>query len=138
MPGDEQIAPISASVSSCLIAFDICLSKASQADLSVRQYSDIEDQMARFSIWTSNIAVFDAGRSCLDNRLREAKDVQRLVLGMLEVLRGQITECTSISSLVFALRLEDSEKITKDKQAKWLFVAFPRREKRTHKLQWSR
>ncbi|ETS79226.1 hypothetical protein PFICI_09079 [Pestalotiopsis fici W106-1] len=97
---DEKAAPISAGARACHIAFERCLQSASHPMLGVRQYSYTEDQMARFSIWTSNMAVFAAWRFSLDYRLREADDVQRLMLGMLEVLKGRISECvTFISTL---------------------------------------
>jgi hypothetical protein len=103
MSHDAQAALISASVKDCLIAFEKCLSKASQAGLGVYQYSSLENQMARFSIWTSNMAVFDTGKSCLEHHLREAKDIRRWMLGMLEVLNDQISECASVLIVPWSL-----------------------------------
>ncbi|KAF7533010.1 hypothetical protein G7054_g7430 [Neopestalotiopsis clavispora] len=98
MSTDEHTAPISASARACLIAFEKCILNASQSVLDIRRYSEIEDQMARFSIWTSNMAVFSKAKSCMDHRLREAKDVQRIILGMLEILEARTVECDRIIS----------------------------------------
>ncbi|KAI1106795.1 hypothetical protein F4804DRAFT_329989 [Jackrogersella minutella] len=39
------------------------------------------------------MAVFANGKICMDRRVREAPKIQRLVLGILEVLQGRIEEC---------------------------------------------
>lgn len=56
------------------------------------------------------MAVFAAGKACLDHRLREAKDVHRLILGMLEALQSRITECKHISCLGWSLTTERKKK----------------------------
>uniref|UniRef100_A0A093VD80 Serine/threonine-protein phosphatase n=2 Tax=Talaromyces marneffei PM1 TaxID=1077442 RepID=A0A093VD80_TALMA len=63
--------------------------------------SRVEDQFARFSLWTANIGVFASGRASLDHRLREAQEVHEVITGLLEVLDDRIQECTSyLTSLV--------------------------------------
>lgn len=94
----ERSAPISAQARSCLVSFQQCLQRA--IGLDTLRYSSLEDQMARFSIWTSNMAVFAAPKACMDRRVREVPDVQRLVLGILGVLEGRIQEC-KISKVLF-------------------------------------
>ncbi|KAI2473481.1 fungal-specific transcription factor domain-containing protein [Annulohypoxylon bovei var. microspora] len=91
MSRNEQLAPISNLARQCLISFEQCLQGTSGLDSQRR--STIEDQMARFSIWTSNMAVFASGKVCMDHRVREAPEVQRLVLGILEILQGRLEEC---------------------------------------------
>lgn len=41
------------------------------------------------------MAVFAVREYSLDYRLRQADDVQRLMMGMLKVLNGRISECVS-------------------------------------------
>ncbi|ETS86734.1 hypothetical protein PFICI_00562 [Pestalotiopsis fici W106-1] len=86
--------PISASARTCLDEFNRLLQ--STLSLDGRRYSAIEDQMARFSLWTSNMAVFAPGRNCMDHRVREAPEVQRLILGILTVLQSRISECVEL------------------------------------------
>lgn len=94
----QQSAPISAQARLCLVSFQQCLQRATSLD--TQRYSNLEDQMARFSIWTSNMAVFATPRACMDYRVREVPDVQRLVLGLLGVLEGRIQECKISTNLV--------------------------------------
>ncbi|RYP03343.1 hypothetical protein DL765_010534 [Monosporascus sp. GIB2] len=42
------------------------------------------------------MVVFGAGKSSIDHRVREAPEVQRLVLGILEVLQERIADCISL------------------------------------------
>ncbi|KAI1461196.1 hypothetical protein F4805DRAFT_415028 [Annulohypoxylon moriforme] len=91
---DGQLAPISKHARQCLISFERCLRDTSSFDS--QRYSTIEDEMARFSIWTSNMAVFASGKACMDHRVREAPEVQRLVLGILEILQGRMEECINL------------------------------------------
>ncbi|KAI1636334.1 hypothetical protein F4809DRAFT_650603 [Biscogniauxia mediterranea] len=58
----------------CFKSFQECLDKA--ASIHSRELSLVEDQLARFSLWTANISVFAPSRGSLDHRLREAPDVQ--------------------------------------------------------------
>lgn len=51
-----------------------------------------EDQLARFNTWCSNTGVFAAGHASLDYRLRDAEDMQDLVLSMLEILTIHVVE----------------------------------------------
>ncbi|RFU35428.1 hypothetical protein B7463_g890, partial [Scytalidium lignicola] len=78
-------------VESCLHSFQQCLCKA--ASVHVRELSLVEDQLARFSIWTANIRVFVPGRGSLDHRLREAPDVQDAVASLLEALNYSLQNC---------------------------------------------
>ncbi|OTA88778.1 hypothetical protein M434DRAFT_120425 [Hypoxylon sp. CO27-5] len=74
----ERLAPISTLARQCLISFERCLRGTSTLDS--QRYSTIEDQMARFSIWTSNVAVFAGGKACMDHRVREAPEILRLII----------------------------------------------------------
>jgi hypothetical protein len=75
----------------CLRSFQQCINKA--ASIHPRELSLIEDQLARFSVWTANIRVFIPGRGSLDHRLREAPDVQGAVAGLLEALDYRLQNC---------------------------------------------
>lgn len=75
----------------CLASFQECL--AGMTKLGPIRKSLIEDEFARFSIWTSNVGIFASGRASMDYRLRMEPNIQRLVLGLLEVLHGHIEHC---------------------------------------------
>jgi hypothetical protein len=66
------------------------------AALDSRRKSLIENESARFSIWTSNTNIFAVGQASIDHRLRSASSVQRLVLRLLEVLHGDVEQCMCI------------------------------------------
>lgn len=83
---------IGGTASLCLNTFQQCLEKS--AFISPREMSRVEDQFARFSLWSANIGVFASGRSSLDHRLREAQEVHEVITGLLEVLDHRIKECT--------------------------------------------
>ncbi|EHK42542.1 hypothetical protein TRIATDRAFT_163125, partial [Trichoderma atroviride IMI 206040] len=85
---------ISEKARTCLISFEKCL--AQMTTLDYLSQSLIENEFARFSVWTSNIGVFANGRASMDHRLREAPDVQKLVLGLLDVLFRRIDKCISL------------------------------------------
>ena len=94
---EEQSIPtpkVAGCAESCLQSFQECLRKA--ASIHARELSLVEDQLARFSVWTANIRVFVPGRGSLDHRLREAPDVQDAVAGLLEVLDYQLQNCRCI------------------------------------------
>ncbi|KAI1488415.1 hypothetical protein F5X96DRAFT_680485 [Biscogniauxia mediterranea] len=78
----------------CFKSFQECLDKA--ASIHSRELSLVEDQLARFSLWTANISVFAPSRGSLDHRLREAPDVQDVVTGLLEALEYQVKGCSQI------------------------------------------
>lgn len=81
----------------CFSAFQQCLEKS--AFVSPRKMSRVEDQFARFSLWTANIGFFASGRASLDHRLREAQEVREVITGLLEVLDDKIKECRQQSLL---------------------------------------
>ncbi|KAK2787325.1 hypothetical protein FQN53_005484 [Emmonsiellopsis sp. PD_33] len=85
---DQEGSTIAESAAKCLESFNECLANFSL--LPPRQQSGIEDQLGRFSIWTSNIGVFASTRSSLDYRLRDVEDVHRLVQGLLWILNEHI------------------------------------------------
>lgn len=82
---------VAESAGSCLRSFQQCVEQA--ASVHPRELSLVEDQRARFSVWTANIGVFAPSRASLDHRLREASDVQDAVIGLLEALAFRILSC---------------------------------------------
>ncbi|KAF5978883.1 hypothetical protein FCOIX_5594 [Fusarium coicis] len=88
-------ASVSQSAQKCFESFQQCLNSASQSDkpnaawpkLSVVR---VEDQLARFRLWTANIRVFSTGRDSLDYRLRDASDVKTPIIGLLQALDFRI------------------------------------------------
>jgi hypothetical protein len=93
MSANSASVPISERARTCLLTFEQCLHGC--ASLDTQRYSVIQDQTARFTIWTTNMAVFASAKACMDHRIREAPEVQRMLSGILEVLNGQIEECKS-------------------------------------------
>lgn len=89
---EEITAPSPATVAAlaqiCTTEFQKCLDKA--ATIHPRELALVEDQLARFLVWTANIKVFAPGRESLDHRLREAPDVQDIIVGLLEGLEYRI------------------------------------------------
>lgn len=53
----------------------------------------VEDQIARFSTWTTSIGVFAPWRASVDHRLRYAPDVQAVIVSLLESLDFRIRTC---------------------------------------------
>ncbi|KAI1427238.1 hypothetical protein F5Y12DRAFT_180747 [Xylaria sp. FL1777] len=95
MPEQQTLVPtIAERTDSCFKSFQHCLNEA--ATIHSRELSLVEDQLARFSLWSSNIRVFAAGRGALDYRLREAPDVQDAVVGVLEALDYLVQDCSRI------------------------------------------
>ncbi|EWG48629.1 hypothetical protein FVEG_08333 [Fusarium verticillioides 7600] len=85
----------------CYKSFQHCLDSASKVDKASRPGTQmslirVEDQLARFQLWTANICVFSSGRDSLDYRLREAPDVRTPVIGLLQALDFRVKTCSSI------------------------------------------
>jgi hypothetical protein len=91
MEANPSQPTISERARTCFISFNECLRQI--APLDPQKQSLIENEFARLSIWTSNIGVFASGRASMDHRLREAPDVQRLVIGLLKLINGRIEQC---------------------------------------------
>lgn len=75
---NEPVAPISSKAAACLSSFDYCITIA--ASIDAQRQSSLEDQIARFSIWTSNMAAFAKSKLSLDHRLRWAPKVRDWLL----------------------------------------------------------
>ncbi|KAI0192815.1 hypothetical protein F4808DRAFT_362716 [Astrocystis sublimbata] len=78
----------------CLQSFQQCLNQA--AAIHPRELTLVEDQLARFSLWGSNIKVFVSDRASLDHRLRAAPEVRDAVVAVLEALDYRLRECFQI------------------------------------------
>jgi hypothetical protein len=99
METGQQNGTIAEGAERCLISFNECF--AHFALLPPRQQSAIEDQLGRFSIWTSNIGVFAPTRASLDYRLRCVADLHRLVRGLLWTLNEHIQRCEIRFQFIF-------------------------------------
>ncbi|KAH7238139.1 hypothetical protein BKA59DRAFT_236870 [Fusarium tricinctum] len=97
--GPEPKGPtVAASANQCLQSFQKCLVSASL--VNPRELSMIEDQVARFSSWSTSIGVFAPGSASMDHRLRYAPEVQSVVTGLLESLNYQCQECLGILTTI--------------------------------------
>ncbi|KAI4859353.1 hypothetical protein F4820DRAFT_453963 [Hypoxylon rubiginosum] len=105
-PNYQSHATAAESAGSCLRSFQECVQRA--ASIHPRELSLVEDQLARFSIWIANIKVFASGRASLDHRLREAPDVQDIVIGLFEALAFRIQSC---SRCLESLDSKESQKL---------------------------
>ncbi|UKZ74546.1 hypothetical protein TrVFT333_002216 [Trichoderma virens FT-333] len=79
---------IAAAANQCLESFQKCLFR--ESSIHPKEFSMVEDQVARFSTWTSGIGVFAPGRASMDHRLRYAPEVQSVTIGLLESLNHRI------------------------------------------------
>ncbi|KAL6819917.1 hypothetical protein V8C40DRAFT_251957 [Trichoderma camerunense] len=75
---------VSAAANQCLESFNKCLLR--QPSIHPREFSLIEDQVARYSTWTNGIGVFAPGKASMDHRLRYAPEVQSITISLLESL----------------------------------------------------
>jgi len=91
----EQQASIAYGAELCLRSFQECLQQS--ASIHPREISLVEDQLARFSVWSAGIGVFAPGRASMDHRLREAPEIQEVVRGLLDGLNDDIQNCKYIS-----------------------------------------
>ncbi|KAF5678534.1 hypothetical protein FDENT_8913 [Fusarium denticulatum] len=88
-------ASISKCALKCFESFQHCLNSASKSDKPNATWPKsslvrVEDQLARFQLWTASIRVFSTGRDSLDYRLRDALDVKTPIIGLLQALDFRI------------------------------------------------
>ncbi|XXG96335.1 hypothetical protein Hte_002617 [Hypoxylon texense] len=91
-PNHQSQAKAAERAGSCLRSFQECVQRA--VSIHPRELSLVDDQLARFSAWTANMQVFSSGRASLDHRLREAPDVQDVVVGLLEAVAIRVRMCS--------------------------------------------
>jgi hypothetical protein len=97
MAAEQQQPTIVGGAELCLRSFQECLQQS--ASIHPREVSLVEDQLARFSIWSASIGVFAPGRASMDHRLREAPDIQEVVRGLLDGLNDGIQNCRYTSTI---------------------------------------
>jgi len=97
---DPVVEPpsIAAAARACVIEFDRALGLASW--LPPRENASVEDQIARFSLWSANTGVFAQGKLSMDYRLREVPEIHSVVTGLLDALLDQIIRCISFSVIL--------------------------------------
>lgn len=93
---DPTKLTISSCATRCHGSFQRCLSKA--ASFHPRELALIENQLAKFSLWTAYFQVFGSGRESLDHRLRESFDIQDAIIEVVEALSYSVLKCKCISS----------------------------------------
>ena len=90
----EQDKPsIAETARKCARSFDNCLVQTDSLDIV--QQSLVEDQLARFSIWASNIGIFAPQKASMDHRLREAPEIRIVVISLLDALNDRVQQCKS-------------------------------------------
>ncbi|KFY45073.1 hypothetical protein V494_01165 [Pseudogymnoascus sp. VKM F-4513 (FW-928)] len=92
----SEITTIAEVARDCMLAFQHALE--SVASLSPREHSMIEDQLARLSLWSTNIGVFALGKMSMDYRMRDVPDIKAVVTGLLEALQYQIQKCPDFTT----------------------------------------
>lgn len=85
---------VSGTARKCLLSFRECLGGV--AALDPKRQSFLENELARFSLWTSNIGVFARSHASLDHRLRRVPSIQREIVGQLEKLHRCVEQCMYI------------------------------------------
>ncbi|KAF3019352.1 hypothetical protein E8E14_010724 [Neopestalotiopsis sp. 37M] len=89
-----------------LTEFEGCL--ALTLSLGPKEQALIQDQVARFSLWSSTIGVFAPDRASMDYRLRDAQDTKDLVQDLLQGLCSTLTKCMSkLASWVQQMELSE-------------------------------
>ncbi|KAL7940990.1 hypothetical protein V8C42DRAFT_201489 [Trichoderma barbatum] len=83
---------VAAAAELCRESFRQCILRSSS--IHPRELSMVEDQVARFSTWTSSIAVFAPGRATIDHRLRYTPEMREIAIGLLESLNYRIETCS--------------------------------------------
>jgi hypothetical protein len=76
----------------CLDLFYKGLQPLNQSDISDARRG-LQDEFARFQLWTSNIAVFAELHSSLDFRLRESSDIKEPFLRQLATIENRLYQC---------------------------------------------
>ncbi|KAH8586928.1 hypothetical protein B0O99DRAFT_695020 [Bisporella sp. PMI_857] len=95
---EPKRSTVAASANQCLESFQQCLLRASS--VHPRELSMVEDQVARFSTWTTGIGVFALGRASMDHRLRYAPEVHSVVTGLLESLNYRIRTYSDVLDII--------------------------------------
>ncbi|KAL7928499.1 hypothetical protein V8C35DRAFT_325906 [Trichoderma chlorosporum] len=117
---DAYERPIAIRTAQCLESFRQCLLGVS-SDHHPREFSVLEDQMARFSTWIASVEALAPNRTSIDQRLRYAREVQNSVAGLLESLDYRIRGCSDILgglSQFAALNAESGA----NERLEWCFV----------------
>ncbi|KAL7803945.1 hypothetical protein V8C43DRAFT_311799 [Trichoderma afarasin] len=83
---------VAGAANECLASFQKCLSLA----FHPKEMSMIEDQMARFSTWTSDFGVFAPGRASMDHLLHHDPEMQSTAISLLKSLNCHIGKCSDI------------------------------------------
>lgn len=93
----------------CLSDFDALVIVQPASD-NHRNCNDlnIEEQRARFLIWSANIGIFADGHASLDYRLRENWDARNLMLDLLESLQNYIRRGLRRSTFSYVRRVTDN------------------------------
>ncbi|KAL8310441.1 hypothetical protein RB597_010327 [Gaeumannomyces tritici] len=81
----------------CVERFQRCLQSGEHA--LPRQRSSLEDQLTRFTLWTSNMGVFSGGRTSMDHRLREAPEVHDMLVCIVETLFDHVDNYLKVLDL---------------------------------------
>lgn len=87
----QQPRTLASKAEECMASFQLCLNNA--ALVQPREFSLVEDQLARFSIWAGNMRVFGSMRQSLDHRLREAEEVRDTFDALLEAIKYRTEKC---------------------------------------------
>lgn len=99
-PEEEKIS-VAAAANKCLESLQKCLSQAPSTH--PREMSMIEDQMARFSIWTSGSDVFAPDQASMDHLLRHDPEMHSIAIGLLNSLNYRIGKCRLRFTYTFIL-----------------------------------
>lgn len=85
--------------------------------------ASVEDQLARFSLWTSSIGAFAQGQASMDHRLRDTPDVYDAVMSLLEALSESVQNCTCLI-LLCVLPIDKSQGVFGDsRRVSWPWPA---------------
>ncbi|KAK4203637.1 hypothetical protein QBC40DRAFT_219216 [Triangularia verruculosa] len=93
---------ISSKVRHCIASFQQLRAALDQSDHGLDDNAftplELDDKLARFKVWTSNVGAHRTGQSSLEYRLRDASNIRKQVLNLLTDLAASLDDGGSICS----------------------------------------
>ncbi|KAF8243837.1 hypothetical protein K440DRAFT_497530, partial [Wilcoxina mikolae CBS 423.85] len=107
-------ADISSSFRMCVQSFRRLFSLLEESESGENFASRLRDETGRFRIWAENAGAHRTGRVSLDHRLREASNMKRMIIDLLEALDEDLQKGIAIVSGLDEMETEDMESWSSD------------------------
>jgi len=99
---ESKATKIADSTDQCLRALEQCLLLATS--VHAREFSKLEDQVARLHTWSMSLGIFAPGRASADHRLRHTPEVYTVIIGLLDALQYRIRTCMAYTLKTLAMK----------------------------------